>query len=59
MNTYNQLSYEQRCQISILKKIGSSQQMLADAIGTTQSTISRELKGSAGQRGTVKNKHKN
>lgn len=51
MNTYNQLTYEQRCQISILKKIGYSQQMIADEIGVSQSTISREFKRNSGQRG--------
>ena len=51
MKTYNQLSYEQRCQISILIKTGFSQQIIADAVGVSQSTISRELKRNIGQRG--------
>jgi len=44
MKKYSQLTYEQRCQISILIKIGSSQQMAADLVGVNQSTISREMK---------------
>ena len=51
MKTYNQLTYEQRCQISILIKIGTSQQVIADMVGVSQSTISRELKRNTGQRG--------
>ena len=51
MKTYNQLTYEQRCQISILIKTGSSQQKIADAVGASQGTISRELRRNAGGRG--------
>jgi len=53
MKTYNQLTYEQRCQVSILIEIGISQQVIADMVGVSQPTISRELK-----RDTVKNKPK-
>ena len=51
MKTYSQLTYEQRCQISILNKMASSQQMIADAVGVSQGTVSRELKRNSGQRG--------
>ena len=59
MKTYSQLSYEQRypvergrlCQISILNKMDFSQQMMAETIGVSQSTVSRELRRNTGQRG--------
>jgi IS30 family transposase len=49
--TYQQLTYEQRCQISALKKRGSSQREIAAIIDTSQSTVSRELARNAGQKG--------
>lgn len=49
--SYQQLTYEQRCQISALKKRGSSQREIAAIIGTSQSTISRELMRNTGQKG--------
>lgn len=51
MNHYKQLTYEQRCQIEVLKKSGLSQQAIADAIGTSQSSVSRELARNTGDRG--------
>jgi IS30 family transposase len=51
MSNYKQLTYEQRCQIEVLKKSGMTQQEVADALGVSQSTISRELKRNTGQRG--------
>lgn len=48
---YNQLAYEQRCQISALIKSGMSQRSIAKNIGVSQSTISRELARNAGERG--------
>jgi IS30 family transposase len=51
MRTYQQLTYEQRCQISALKKSGCSQRKMAETIGTTQSTVSRELTRKTGARG--------
>jgi len=51
MGTYKQLTYEQRCQIEALKKSGMSQQTIAEVVGTSQSTISRELRRNRGQRG--------
>lgn len=49
--TYQQLTYEQRCQISALKKSGNSQREIAEVIGTSQSTVSRELARNTGERG--------
>ncbi|WP_426416335.1 IS30 family transposase [Aestuariirhabdus sp. LZHN29] len=49
--TYQQLTYEQRCQISILKKSGFSQRSIAAAIEVNQSTVSRELARNTGSRG--------
>lgn len=51
MGTYKQLTYEQRCQIEALKKSGMSQHAIAEVVGTSQSTISRELRRNRGQRG--------
>jgi IS30 family transposase len=51
MRTYKQLTHEQRCQIEALEKSGLSQQSIAEFVGTTQSTISRELRPNRGQRG--------
>src|SRR5690606_25855133 len=48
---YNQLAYEQRCQISALIKSGMSQREIASNIGTSQSTVSRELARNTGDRG--------
>jgi len=50
MRTYKQLTYEQRCQLEVLKKSGMSQQSIAAVVGTDQSTISRELRRNRGQR---------
>jgi IS30 family transposase len=49
--TYQQLTYEQRCQISALKKSGCSQNKIAEVVGTSQSTVSRELARNTGERG--------
>lgn len=51
MRNYKQLTYEQRCQIEVLKKIGLKQEDIADAVGVSQSTISRELNRNTGLRG--------
>ena len=51
MRTYKQLTYEQRCQIEVLKKSGITQQRMADLIGVSQSSISRELSRNTGLRG--------
>jgi len=51
MQQYKQLTFEQRCQIEILKKRGLSQKEIAESIGVSQSTISRELTRNTGKRG--------
>ena len=51
MNTYKQLTNEQRCQLYALNKTGFSQQMIANEIRVSQSTISRELRRNTGKRG--------
>jgi transposase, IS30 family len=51
MRTYKQLTYEQRCQIAVLNGTSMTQQEIADAVGTSQSTISRELRRNRSLRG--------
>jgi IS30 family transposase len=51
MSNCKQLTYEQRCQIYALKKTQISQQQIADAVGVSQPTISRELKRNTGGNG--------
>jgi len=51
MRTYKQLTYEQRCQIAVLNGTDMTQQEMADAVGTSQATISRELRRNRSQRG--------
>lgn len=51
MRTYNQLTSEQRYQISALKKIGPTPTEIARQLGVNKSTISRELSRNKGQRG--------
>lgn len=51
MKTYKQLTYELRCQIYSLKKIGLSQNKISQQLKVSQSTISRELSRNAGKRG--------
>ena len=51
MSDYKQLTYEQRCQIEVLNKSGLSQKKIAESVGTSQSTISRELRRNRGDRG--------
>lgn len=51
MRTYKQLTYEQRCQIDVLKKSNISQQAIARLIGVSQSSVSRELSRNVGLRG--------
>lgn len=45
---YQQLTYEQRCQIYALKKTGFGQEAIAKEVGTSQPTISRELARNSG-----------
>ena len=51
MSTYRQLTYEQRCQIEALNKSGMLQREIAEMIGVSQSSISRELARNTGDRG--------
>jgi len=51
MSNYKQLTYELRCQIEVLKKSGFKQGEIADAVGVSQSTISREFSRNTGLRG--------
>ena len=51
MKTYNQLTYELRCQIYALKKTGMSQNKIAKQLSVSQSTISREFSRNTGKRG--------
>ena len=48
---YKQLTFEQRCQISALKKRDCSQREIAETIGVSQSTVSREFARNSGARG--------
>lgn len=51
MGTYQQLTYDQRCQIAALKKRKCTQSEIADIIEVSQSTVSRELSRNTGDRG--------
>ncbi len=51
MSTYKQLTYEQRYQIKALLDIDTSQEKIAEVLGVSPSTISRELKRNKGKRG--------
>ncbi len=43
--------YKQRCQIYALNNSGMSQTAIADTLGVTQPTISREHRRNSGERG--------
>lgn len=51
MRTYQQLTYEQRCQISALKKSNSTQREIANILGVNQSTVSLDISKNTGGRG--------
>ena len=57
--SYQQLTYAQRCQISALKKSDNTQREIADIIGVSQSTVSRELTRNSGSRGYRYNQAQN
>ena len=57
--SYQQLTYAQRCQISALKKSDNTQREIADIIGVSQSTVSRELSRNSGSRGYRYNQAQN
>ncbi len=48
---YRHVTPEQRYVIWAMRKIGSTQQVIADTVGVSKSTISRELERNAGARG--------
>ena len=48
---YHHLTYDQRCQIYVLKKSGKCQTEIAMLVETTQSTINKELKRNNGKKG--------
>ena len=45
------LTYEQRCQLAVLRRDGLTQAAIAAAIGISQSAVSRELHRNGGRRG--------
>jgi IS30 family transposase len=49
MKTYKQLTYALRCQIYSLKKIGISQNEIADQLTVSKSSISRKLSRNTGK----------
>jgi IS30 family transposase len=51
MRNYKQLSQAQRYQIEILKKAGKNQKEIAELLGVSESTISRELTRNQGKKG--------
>lgn len=51
MNSYHQLTLEQRYQIYAFRKAGFNQSEIAAELGVAKSSISRELKRNKGQRG--------
>jgi IS30 family transposase len=48
MSSYTQLTQGQRYQISALKKAGHTQEEIGEAVGTSESTISREVRRNRG-----------
>ena len=48
---YSHLTSDQRCQIYTLRLVGKTQKAIAEIIGVSPSTISRELKRNTGERG--------
>ena len=54
---YNQLSLEQRYQIEALVKAGMKQKVIAEQIGFSPSTISRELRRNTAKRGRTANEY--
>src|SRR6516162_6128143 len=51
MSNYGGIMYEDRCQIYALSKGGASQESIAEVLGVSQSTVSREMCRNRGQRG--------
>ena len=51
MSNYKQLNQAQKYQIEILKKAGKNQKQIAELLGVSESTISRELTRNQGKKG--------
>ncbi|MBS0151217.1 MAG: IS30 family transposase [Nitrospira sp.] len=51
MRTYRRITYEDRCQLYALHKVGKTQAEISQALGFSQGTVSRELARNTGQRG--------
>ena len=51
MSNYKLLNQAQRYQIEILKKAGKNQKQIAELLGVSESTISRELTRNQGKKG--------
>jgi len=51
MKTYKQLTEVQRYQIAALLKAGHTNKKMAELVGTSEATVSRELRRNRGQRG--------
>src|ERR1700747_286354 len=51
MSNYRRIMDEDRCQIYALSKGGASQESIAEVLGVSQSTVSREMYRNRGQRG--------
>lgn len=51
MRTYRRIEYEDRCQIHALRKAGTTQAAIGQALGLSQGTVSRELSRNTGRRG--------
>jgi IS30 family transposase len=49
--SYHHLTYDQRCQIYILKSRGDTASSIANILNVHHSTIGRELKRNKGERG--------
>ena len=43
MSNYRRVMYEDRCQIYALSKGGASQESIAEVLGVSQNTVSREM----------------
>ena len=56
MRTYRRIVYEDRCQISALRKAGKTQAEIGEALGFSQGAVSRELARNADSGVTVFNK---
>jgi IS30 family transposase len=51
MRPYRRITYEDRCQLYALRKVGKTQAEIGQALGFSQGTVSRELARNTGGRG--------